>query len=129
MDAPVSSLLQYVLHSVRRCWADIRFKTNWCSSRFHCWRSWRGFVLIVLLLFNPACRSLSNLLRPYRHEEVRPVIACVQRRIRLEDVVYLDPSAHSAFRYHVARMSFRPRQVVVGQDVSEEWKDVAEDLD
>ena len=85
-------------------------------------------LLIVLLLLPPGYASVSNFIRPYRHEELRPVIAYMQRQYLPDDVVYLYHSAQPAYRYYAPRMNFRPRLVIIGQDASEEWKDVAGDL-
>ncbi|HEY6103219.1 MAG TPA: hypothetical protein VI007_08355 [bacterium] len=82
-----------------------------------------------LLLFSPVFISLSRLTRPNGLEEIRPVIAYMQRHSLPDDVAYLTPSAKWAYRYYAPRIGFNPRQVVIGDYDREDWRGVAADLD
>jgi hypothetical protein len=85
-------------------------------------------LFVAMVLFGPAYASFSHLIRPFRLEEVRPVIAYVQHQSLPDDVIYLAPSAAPAFRYHAPRMGFRPKHVIVGEYVREEWPGIAANL-
>ena len=86
-------------------------------------------LLVALLLLSAGYRSLSNLIRPKGREELRPVLAYLQRRHLPDDVVYLYAPARPAYEYYALRMNFRHQQLVIGRDVREDWQDVAADLE
>jgi uncharacterized membrane protein len=85
-------------------------------------------LFISLLLVSPVSISLSRLIRPNGLEEIRPVIAYIQRHSLPDDVVYLTPSAKWAYRFYAPRMGFHPPQIILGDYDRDDWQRVAADL-
>ena len=86
-------------------------------------------LFVGLLLFSPVVAALSNLIRPRLIEEMRPVIAYLQRRAQPDDIVYLSDPAQPAFRYHAPRVGFHPQHVFLGKGYNrEEFAEIAADL-
>ncbi|MGH9367066.1 MAG: hypothetical protein ACRD3M_05260, partial [Thermoanaerobaculia bacterium] len=73
-----------------------------------------GMILIALLLFHPVLFAARSLAEPRTREEIKPVLAYVQKRQQPGDRLYVYAAAAPAFDYYRARYGFAAGGAIVG---------------
>ncbi len=71
-------------------------------------------ILVLLLLFHPVLFSAKALARPRTREEIKPVLARVERSRRPGDRVYVYSAAAPAFDYYAPRYGFSSGDTLAG---------------
>lgn len=96
------------------------------------WDRYRAgwFILITLLLFQPAWSALSNALHksPYHREDIKTVLDYINKSRVIDDKVYVYYGATDAFRYYRARYHITESAVIWGDSAKTSWDGYLSDV-
>lgn len=85
--------------------------------------------LVVYFLYDPAMTAYKNLQFPPRGEDIKPVMAYVQRNRLNTDVIYVYYSADPAFKYYAPFYGFDDDDYIVGIKSREDPDQYLDDID
>ncbi len=77
-------------------------------------------ILIFLLIFFPIIEGGLFLDRPYLYENIKPVLAYVQRHQQPDDIIYVFQKGKVQFQYYADRYGFEPYEYQIGIDLDDD---------
>lgn len=88
-----------------------------------------GVLLLAgLLLVGPFRNAASILKAPSGREEIKPVMAYIQKNISNQDKIFVYPGARYAFQYYLTQLDFGSAEYSYGTNSRENWKKYVEEL-
>jgi len=84
-------------------------------------------MFVALLLLHPGLFAGYYFIKPYKREEIKPVINYIREYYHSGDVLYLYPEAFYAFKYYQERYGLTDVAYVVGHHLNE-WKNHLDDV-
>lgn len=91
--------------------------------------AWVAPIALALLLFEPVFAEAHALVRPRRHEDMRPAVVYLKEHWRPDDTLYLYYDAQYAFRFYAERLGVAAVPAIVGRSSESVWEDDLRDLE
>ena len=85
-------------------------------------------VLLIFLFYHPAMNTWKRLIDPFKREELRPILAQIQKEKEESDILYVLEPAKYAFRYYHDKFGFEQQDYFIGSKIDRAQDNMQKDL-